>query len=90
MKNVINFLERLGKDAQLKNLSAEQLNEMVNDAQLADAVRLALQEGNVAELEMILNVRHKIVCMIAPAEPEQEPEDDDGENEKVVSAVSNG
>lgn len=73
MKNVINFLERLGKDAQLKNLSAEQLSEMVNDTQLTDAVRQALQEGNVAELEQLLDTRHKIICYVV-APTEQEPQ----------------
>lgn len=90
MKNVINFLERLGKDAQLKNLSAEQLSEMVNDTQLSDAVRLALQEGNVAELEQLLDTRHKIICyVVAPTEPEQQPSEDEPDENGNETKVSN-
>lgn len=87
MDNIISLIERLGADSMLRrDAAANLIFQKISDT----AVQQLITDGNVAELEKILNVRHKIVCMIAPAEPEQEPEDDDGENEKVVSAVSNG
>lgn len=94
MKNVINLLEKMGASAELKQLDDEALEKVLNPLDLDADLQAAILKHDNSALEMILDVRNKIVCLVCPAEeePTEEPsEDEDGQEEKEQKAlVSNG
>ena len=94
MSNVIDLLERLGKDAQLRHASDHEIEQALIRAQIDPAIRNAILQRDQRELEMLLGASANVCCMIAtPAQEEREDEDeekhqeddDDGqEDEKAV------
>ena len=81
MSNVIDLLERLGKDAQLRNASDGELEQEMIRAQIDPAVRNAILLRDQRRLEELLGADANVCCMIfVPAQEEpEEPEDDDKE-----------
>lgn len=81
MDNIISLIERLGADSELR------FNAVANLAKHAPesvAVEEAVTNGDIEKLELMLNARNKIVCMIFPVEePKEQPDqpDDDKPNE---------
>ncbi|HEY0922348.1 hypothetical protein [Rheinheimera pacifica] len=89
MDNIISLIERLGADSKLRYGTKSAFDE--TSLVLSEAETL-ISQGNIEELEMLLNVRHKIVCMVFPVEepkdqPNQPAEDDEPGDVKVRVAV---
>lgn len=94
MKNVINLLEKMGASAEFKQLDGDALDKVLNPLDLDEDLQAAILMRDNSVLEMLLDARNKIVCLVCPAEeePTEEPsEDEDGQEEKEQKAlVSNG
>jgi hypothetical protein len=81
MPSVIEFLETMGRDPELRYATADQLEEALTSASIEPSVRTALVSGDARRLETLLGATAAICCMIrTPDEEEEEPqEEDDGE-----------
>jgi hypothetical protein len=102
MSNVIDFLECLGKDAQLRHASDPELEQALIRAQIDPAVREAILLRDQRRLESLLGATANVCCAIyAPVredEPEEEEEGDenqqddggDDEQEKAVRLTAVG
>ena len=91
MSNVIDFLERLGQDAQLHQASDTELEQALTEAQIDPAIRDAILMRDQRRLESLLGASPNVCCMIyTPAREDDEEEegddkkqqDDDGEGEE--------
>lgn len=77
MDNVISLMERLGADSRL---NADIIEALKNQPLESTDITTAIQEADIAKLEMLLNVKKKIVCAIFPAEePEKSNEPDESD-----------
>lgn len=74
MDNIFKALEVLGTTSFLRHSQGEQLNKILNPLDLDEAIQQAIVQRDTASLEMLLNVRNKIVCMINKPEPDDVPE----------------
>ncbi|MCO7226885.1 hypothetical protein [Pleionea sp. CnH1-48] len=88
MSQVIKFLEKLGQDATLRHASKEQLSEEINQLDVNDELRDALQNNDAEALKKLLGSRPDVICFIAPAEDEPEKEGDDQPDDKIRQAVN--
>ena len=85
VSNVIDFLERIGKDATLRDAAAVDLERVLSTAVLEPAARAALLTGDRRELEATLGLNGNVCCLVhapdddddEPEEPEDEPDEDD-------------
>ncbi|WP_166839450.1 hypothetical protein [Rheinheimera pleomorphica] len=75
MDNIIRAIELLGKTASLQSLSADEVKQVLNPLDLDVAVQQAIVSKDTTALEMMLDVRNKIVCMVNKPEPDDAPED---------------
>lgn len=81
MNNVIAFLERMGRDPSLAKLPTEELAAVIDEAGLDDAPRQALLDRDADALNGLLGGRHKMLCLLFPAEgDDQKKQDDDKED----------
>ncbi len=88
MSNVIQFLESMGKDAALGNMSSEEYAATVKALGVDDVAQHALLNRDHAALTDSLGGRVKMMMMLAPAEDENEGEgknDDDKKEEEEIS-----
>lgn len=89
MDNVISIIERLGADSGSKANVVEVLkHQQIESGEIAEAIL----NTDIEKLEMLLNVRNKIVCMVFPVEepkerPNEPEEDDKPEEVKTTIAV---
>lgn len=83
MQNVIAFLERMGRDPSLAQLPDDEFARVLAEAGLDDAPRQALLDRDADALNGLLGGRHKMMCMLFPAEGDEEKKDgeqpDDGD-----------
>ena len=78
MSNVFDFLERLGRDAQLNRASDAELEQVMARADIDPAVREAILLRDQQRLEQLLGADANVCCMIiAPAREQDEDEDED-------------
>lgn len=75
MNNIIKAIELLGKTATLEPLSVNDMHKILNPLDLDAEAQQAIINKDTAALEMMLDVRHKIVCMVNKPQPDDEPED---------------
>jgi hypothetical protein len=77
--NIIEILEKLGQDAQLRHAPAADLAHALIEAGADETVRAALMGEDRRRLESLLEARHNVCCMIAHPlrEDDDELEDDD-------------
>ncbi|HEY4367072.1 MAG TPA: hypothetical protein VGN07_07520 [Steroidobacteraceae bacterium] len=89
MANVIDFLQRLGQDAQLRHAAGTQLEEALEQAEIDPAVRAAILADDRSQLEALLGATTNVCCLVRPSEEEDDDEgdedddfdDDDGDDE---------
>lgn len=89
MDNVISLMERLGADSRL---NADIIEALKNQPLESADITAAVQDADITKLEMLLNVRNKIVCMIFPVEepkdkPDQPDEEERPEDTKKAIAI---
>ena len=77
MANVIDFLEKLGQDSQLRHAASTEVDAALRRAGIDPAARTAILNSDRRALESLLGARSKIVCAIFA--PEEEEEQEDGE-----------
>jgi hypothetical protein len=89
VSNLIDFLERLGQDAQLRSANDEQMDEALRNAGLEPSLREVIFGEDRQTLEVLLDADANVCCMVykedeeEEEEPEEEEEDDeDDEDEK--------
>jgi hypothetical protein len=75
MSKVIQVLEQMSRDANGQNEDA--INNLLATAQLDTEITTAIINKDVITLERQLDVRSDIVCMILPAEDDEDDEGDD-------------
>ncbi len=84
MKDIIGFLEELGKNADLR-LDRVDFESILNNDDFDAEARNAILNSDQKALEMLLNARSKIVCMLVPADEDE----DEGEDDKEEPAEDN-
>ena len=75
MSNVIDFLERVGQNGQLRHASRNEVELELSRAQLNPELRAAILAKNQSQLEVLLGQSH-LCCMLSPG---KEDEDEDTE-----------
>ena len=81
MSGIISFLEELGRRSDLK-IDGLNIEALMENEDFDPDVRKAILNKDQKALEMMLDARSKIVCLIAPAkEDDDEDEDDDNDNQ---------
>ena len=74
MSNVIDFLEKWGRDAQLRHATGADLEQALLRAGIEPAERAAILSADRCTLESLLEARSRIVCAIMAPEEEEEEE----------------
>ena len=85
MLHVIDFLEQMGRDAQLRSATGLEVEAALLRAGIEPNARAAILGGDQLLLESLVGARHNICCMINVPEEEEESEeedDDDGKEEE--------
>jgi hypothetical protein len=77
MSNVIDFLERMGRDARLRDASQEELELVLASARVDPELKAAILAKDQSRLELLLGSVN-VCCMVNPGK-EDEDEDDDSE-----------
>jgi hypothetical protein len=78
MSSVIEFLERMGADAQLRHASQEEIAAALEDTQVDAALGAAIIARSTDDLYSLLDVRPMFKTIENPG---REDEDEDGEGE---------
>jgi hypothetical protein len=81
MSNVIDFLERLGQDAQLRHATSTEVEQALTHAQIDPALRAAVLSGDQRALEARLGAKSNVCCMVFV------PKDDGDQEEGIWKAV---
>ena len=83
MKNVIELLEKMGKNVSM--LNAAKLEQAIADAGLTPELAAAVNAGDVDQVEMLLGKNGRIFCEIKeydPAPKEQPAQDEPKKDEQ--------
>ncbi|GMV29934.1 MAG: hypothetical protein AMXMBFR59_20590 [Rhodanobacteraceae bacterium] len=83
MVNVIEFLERVGRDSRLRHASPVDLLAAL-DPMVAPELKDVLLNSDAAALERLLGARTNVICGMAPAEDDA-PEKDKDDDEEIRS-----
>ena len=81
VSEVIEFLERLGRDAHLRHATHEEVAQALAEAGIQDPARATILRGDRPTLESLLDAKPNVFCGIVPAEEDDEKEDDESEDE---------
>ena len=82
MSNVIQFLESMGQDAKLGNMSPDEFTTTVKALDIDDAAQHALLNRDHDALNAFLGGRMKMMMALVPAEDDDKGEDNDKNNDK--------
>lgn len=64
MSDVIEFLERMGKDSQLRHAPQAALKRALSDTRMSPQLEAALMSGDQAGIEAVLGINSNVCCMI--------------------------
>jgi hypothetical protein len=81
VSNVIDFLERFGRDAELRHASDEDMDVALTQAGIEPALRLAIAGKDQGALERLLGADTNVCCLINKPDDEEEEDDDVDEDE---------
>ncbi len=81
MSNVIDFLQRLGQDADLRHAPRTALELALAEAGIDPALREALLGANQRKLESLLGADTNVCAMISPGKKEDDEEEDEDDFE---------
>lgn len=81
MFDVIDFLERVGQDAQLRHASQDEVGLALSGAEVDSQLRVAILARDGQELRVLLG-QGPFCCLIHPAKPGEEQEECDGSCEE--------
>jgi hypothetical protein len=82
VSNVIDFLERLGQDAQLCDATGEEIEAALLNAGIEPRLRAAILKGDQAALEALLGADTNVCCVIYKEDEEEEEKEDEEEEEE--------
>ena len=83
MSNVIDFLERFGRDADLRHATDEAVAEALRNAGIEPAVQAAIVDRDRRALEALLGADTNVCCMVYKEdEEEEETEEEDDEDDE--------
>ena len=68
MSNVIEFLERMGRDAELRYGGAQALSAAIDSAQLTPEMRAALLSLEPEQVATAVGTKDKLHCLVYPVE----------------------
>lgn len=68
MPELVDLLERVGKDARLRHASRAQLDNELASAGIDAGARTALLDGDTARLEALLGASPNVCCMVYAAD----------------------
>ena len=89
MSNVIQFLESMGKDAALSNMSPEEFTAAVKALGVDDVAQHALLHRDHTALSNSLGGRIKMMMMLVPAEDDEgEGKQNDDDQKKEEEEIS--
>ncbi|GAA0889111.1 hypothetical protein [Rhodanobacter soli] len=77
MFDVIDFLERMGQDAQLRHASQDEVGLALSSAEIDPELRVAILARDEQGLQALLG-QDPFCCLINPAKPDEEQEECDG------------
>jgi hypothetical protein len=77
MFDVIDFLERMGQDAQLRRASQDEVGLALAGAEIDPELRVAILARDEPGLQALLG-QGPVCCLINPAKPDGEQEECDG------------
>lgn len=70
MSNVVDFLERMGQDAELRYATGREMEDAMSAACIDPALRAALAAGDQRLLESLLGAKNNVFCAIFPVDTE--------------------
>jgi hypothetical protein len=82
MSNVIDFLDQMGRDAQLRSATALEVEAALLRAGIEPRARAAILGGDQLLLESLVGASHNICCMINVPDEEEESEEEDDDDGK--------
>lgn len=81
MSNVIDFLQKLGQDADLRHAPRTALEVALAEANIDPALREALLGADQRKLETLLGADTNVCAMISPGKKEDDEEEDEDDFE---------
>ena len=82
MSNLIDFLERLGEDAELRHASKDVLEEALRGAGIDPALRATILGVDQRKLEALISAEPNVCCAVHKEDEEEEEEPGEGEEEE--------
>src|ERR1700753_2516098 len=82
VSNVIDFLERLGQDAELRDATSDEIHEALRVAGIEPQLRTAILGDDRQALEALLGADGNVCCVVFKEDEEEEEEEDEGEEEE--------
>ncbi len=82
MSNLIDFLERIGQDAELRYAGRDMLEEALRSAGIDPALRAAIIGKDQRALEALMGAQPNICCTIHKEDEEEEEEEEPEEEEE--------
>lgn len=77
MSNVIDFLERMGHDAQLRHASLNEVEHALARTQLDPELQAAILAKDQQKLEILLG-QNNVCCALMPGKEDEEEDGDEG------------
>jgi hypothetical protein len=84
MLNVIDFLERAGRDAQFRNASQVDVELALENTQIEPELRSAILARDQSRLEALLE-RAPLLCMQFPGKEDEDEEGEEDDTEETPS-----
>jgi hypothetical protein len=79
---IIDFLERMGTDAQLRGASADELEAALVRAGLTSTLWTSISTMDRGGLESLLGARANVCCLVYSPDKEEEEKEDEAEEEE--------
>ncbi len=90
MSNVIDFLERLGRDADLQQASGDIWEEALRSAGIDPALRAAILGNDRQALEALVGAPGVVCCIVYKEDEEEEEEQEDEPEEEEEKEENEG
>jgi hypothetical protein len=71
MSNVIDFLERIGQDADLRYAADNRLEQALANANIEPELRMAIANGDQSKIETLLGAKANVCAIVFPAEDDR-------------------
>jgi hypothetical protein len=82
MSNIIDFLERMGQDAQLRHAPQDEVEQALIRAQIEPAMRAAILGEDSRHLEALLGATANVCCGLVPLQDDESESTDESEDDK--------